>query len=45
MWGRGAYRGLVVEAEEKRPLERLKCRWEDNIKVDHQEVGWELGLD
>ena len=22
-----------------RPLERLRCRWEDNIKMDLQEVG------
>ena len=31
--------------EGKRPLGRLKCRWEDNIKMDLQEVecggmGW-----
>jgi hypothetical protein len=26
--------------EEKRPLIRPKCRWEDNIKIDPQEVGW-----
>ena len=25
--------------EEKRPLERPKRRWEDNIKMDLQEVG------
>ena len=25
--------------EEKRPLERPRCSWEDNIKVDLQEVG------
>ena len=24
----------------KRPLVRLRCRWEDNIKMDLQEVGW-----
>ena len=26
--------------EGKRPLERPKRRWEDNIKMDLQEVGW-----
>ena len=28
----------------KRPLERPRCRWEDNIKMDLQEVGCE-GID
>jgi len=23
----------------KRPLGRPRCRWEDNIKIDYQEVG------
>ena len=26
--------------EGKRPLGRPMCRWEDNIKMDIQEVGW-----
>ena len=26
----------------KRPLGRPKHRWEDNIKMDLQEVGWSL---
>jgi hypothetical protein len=34
VWGRGAYRILVGKPEEKRLLERLRRRWEDNIKVD-----------
>ena len=33
------------ETDGKRPLGRLKCRWEDNIKMDIQEFGWEHGLD
>jgi hypothetical protein len=33
------YRVLVGKAERKRPLGRPKCRWEDNIKMDLQEVG------
>jgi hypothetical protein len=35
---RGAYRVLVGEPEGKRPLGRPRLRWEDNIKVDPQEV-------
>ena len=30
---------LVGKPEGKRPLERPRCRWEDNIKVDLEEVG------
>jgi hypothetical protein len=39
--GRGAYRILVGRAEGRRPLGRPRRRWEDNIKMDLQEVGWE----
>jgi hypothetical protein len=38
--GRGAYRILVGRSEGRRPLGRLRRRWEDNIKMDLQEVGW-----
>jgi hypothetical protein len=41
---RGVCRGLVGKPEEKRLLERPKHRWEDNIKIDLQEVGSE-GMD
>jgi len=37
--GRGVYRFLVGKPEERRPLGRLRCRWEDNIRMDLQEVG------
>jgi hypothetical protein len=37
--GRGMYRVLVGKPEGKRPLDRPRCRWEDNIKIDLQEVG------
>jgi hypothetical protein len=37
---RGAYRVLVGKPEGKRPLERPRRRWEDNIKMDLREVGW-----
>jgi hypothetical protein len=32
------YSVLVGKLEGKRPLGRLRCRWEDNIKMDLQEV-------
>jgi len=35
---RGVYRVLVGTPEGKRPLGRPWCRWEDNIKMDLQEV-------
>jgi hypothetical protein len=37
--GRGLYRILVRNPEGKRPLGRPRCRLEDNIKMDLQEVG------
>jgi len=40
-YGRVAYRVLVGNPKGKRPLGRPRCRWEDNIKIDLQEVGWE----
>jgi hypothetical protein len=36
---RGLYRVLVGKSEGKRSLGRPTCRWEDNIKMDLQEVG------
>ena len=36
---RGVYRVLVGKPEGKRPLERPRRRWEDNITMDLQEVG------
>jgi hypothetical protein len=33
------YRVLVGKPEGKRQLERPRGRWEDNIKMDLQEVG------
>jgi hypothetical protein len=37
--GRGVYRVLVGRPECKRPLERPRRRWEDNIKMDLREIG------
>ena len=36
---RGIYRVLVGKPEGKSPLGRPRHRWEDNIKMDLQEVG------
>ena len=35
----GVYRALVRKPEGKRPLGRPRHRWEDNIRMDLQEVG------
>ena len=32
-------RVLVEKPEGKRPLERFRCRWEDNMKMDIKEIG------
>jgi len=44
MWhiqGRGnACRILVGKPEEKRPHGRIRRRWDDNVTMDHQDVGW-----
>jgi hypothetical protein len=36
---RGLNRVLVGKPEGKRPLGRPRCRWEDNVKMNLQEVG------
>jgi hypothetical protein len=35
-----AYRIFVGKPEGKRPLERPRRRWEDNIYMDLSEIGW-----
>ena len=37
--GRGVYRVLVGKPERRRPLERPRRRWENNIRMDLLEVG------
>jgi hypothetical protein len=37
--GRGVYRVLVGKHEGRRPLGRPRHRWEENIRIDLQEVG------
>ncbi|KAJ4445522.1 hypothetical protein ANN_12202 [Periplaneta americana] len=39
---RNAYRVLVGRPEGKRPLGRPRRRWEDNIKMDLREVGYDI---
>ena len=41
--GRGVHMVLVGKPEGKRPLRRPRRRWEDNIKMDLQEVGRDCG--
>jgi hypothetical protein len=38
LWG-NAFRILVGKPEGKRPLERPRRRWGDNIKIDLREIG------
>ena len=40
---KNAYRVLVGKPEGRRPLERPRLRWEDNIKMDLREVGCDTG--
>jgi hypothetical protein len=37
--GTGSYRVLLGKSERKRPLGRPSRRWEENIRMDLQEVG------
>jgi len=37
--GRGVYRVLVERPKGKKPLERHRCRWEENIKTNLKETG------
>ena len=41
--GKGVHKVLVGKPEGKRPLGRPRCRWEDNIKMDLEEVGGGCG--
>ena len=42
-YGGGVHRVLVGKPKEKRPLGRPRRKWEDNIKMDLQEVGGACG--
>ena len=41
----GAYSVLVGRPDGNRQLGRSSRRWDDNIKMDLQELGWGYGLD
>jgi len=41
---RCVHRVLVGKPGGKRPLGKPRCRWEDNVKMDLQEVEWWYGL-
>jgi hypothetical protein len=40
---KNAYDILVSKPEGKRPRGRPRHRWEDNIRMDISEIGWEGG--
>jgi hypothetical protein len=44
-WRREVQRWLLGKTEAKRPLGRPRCRWEDDIEMNVQEVGWGGGMD
>jgi hypothetical protein len=41
---RGVHKVLVWKSKGKRPFGRPRLRWEDNIKVDLEELGLGHGL-
>ena len=41
--GRSAFKILTGKPKGKRPLERPRRRWEDNIKIDLEEIGISAG--
>jgi hypothetical protein len=38
---RKLFKVLVGKPEGKRPIERLRRRWKDGIRMDLTEIGWE----
>ena len=40
---RNAYKILIGKPTGKRPLGRSRCRWEDNIRMDLEEIGINAG--
>jgi hypothetical protein len=43
--GRNVYRVSVGKPGGKRPLERPRHRWEDEIKMGLREIGWGEGVE
>jgi hypothetical protein len=40
---RNLYRVLVGKPEGERPLGRPRWKWEEGVKMDVREIGWEGG--
>jgi hypothetical protein len=43
--GDKVYKVLVGNTEGKKPLGGTRHRWEDSIKIELREIGWECGED
>jgi hypothetical protein len=43
--GRSSFKILTGKPTGKRPLGRPRCRWEDNIRMDLEEIGINEELD
>ena len=41
--GRSAFKILTGKPTGKKPLGRPRCRWEDNIRIDLEEIGVNAG--
>jgi hypothetical protein len=41
MGDKNEFKILVGKPEVKKPLERPRRRWKDNIRMDIKEIGWE----
>ena len=41
--GRSAFKILTGKPTGERPLVRPRCRWEDNIRIDLEEIGIDAG--
>jgi len=39
---RDAYTVLIMEPDGSKQFERQRHGWEDNIKMEYQEMGWEV---
>jgi hypothetical protein len=43
-WITNAYKILVAKPEGKRSIGRARRRWDDNIKTDLREIGFEVWI-
>jgi hypothetical protein len=42
---RNMYKVLMGNPEQKRPLGRPRRKWDDGIRMDLREIGWECKVD